>query len=896
MNNKDFSIIILNNNESELLNCLKSIENQDYDLNKLEVIIETLKISENILRDIKKLKLECIIREQKKLNISTCYNDAIKISSGKYIQFSNSNISFEQKKSLKMIIDKCNVNDIICLNMSYYDVSTNKKVNYNFSNKNNINIDLEKTSGEINLSLESYFISKNLCKKINFEHTFNSETKIKFLVELYQLKPLYYNFSQVKLLSQVPLDDNKIESVTHYEKDWYTESLNNWINYIKNMKRIPIYIQEIIMYVIFSKYNANINDKNKNVLNEAELTEFFEKTKELLSYLDNKTILQNGIDSESKKIKHKFIISKSLKLYFYKIKNENNVYTYTSNKRLYAKKENNITQILNFESEKINVYAINYNKGKLIFDCSIGVKDYLNDEDINLQIKYGKNEINYKKIEIYNQQQVFGKIFNEKYMIQFELDIKNNLNDLKVFLLYNNNKYQLNFNFVKVQSRLSNSKRSYWNYMNITIENKKDKLSITKYSLLKTVKLELLFILSKLKNEKNKIRVVKLILLRLLYFITKPYFKRKNIWVTFDKLYKAGDNGEYIYQYALKNKKNIYYIINKESNDYKRLIKQDRKHILIHNSLREKLYCLHAKAILKTHANILGFCGFDGMEQKFICGIFNAEVIEIQHGLTIQDIPIYQNRLVDNLKLYLIASNFEAKNVLQPIYGFDEERVKLTGISRYDGLVNNDKKIVLITPTWRHAIAAPSTKHGVPRGYNNAFKKSEYYKIYNELINNKKLINEAKKYNYKIVYLIHPTLSGQIDDFDKNDFVEIIPATGEISYEKILTEASIMVTDYSGVQYDFAYMRKPIIYFHPDELPPHYDVGSINYEKEGFGIITKNITDTVEELCKNIRNGCSNSSKYIKRANNFFAFDDYKSCERIYAEIENYIKEHLNEK
>lgn len=51
-------------------------------------------------------------------------------------------------------------------------------------------------------------------------------------------------------------------------------------------------------------------------------------------------------------------------------------------------------------------------------------------------------------------------------------------------------------------------------------------------------------------------------------------------------------------------------------------------------------------------------------------------------------------------------------------------------------------------------------------------------------------------------------MSAQLEDFDRNDYVELIPATGDMSYEKILTESSLMVTDYSGVQFDFAYQRQ----------------------------------------------------------------------------------------
>ena len=319
------------------------------------------------------------------------------------------------------------------------------------------------------------------------------------------------------------------------------------------------------------------------------------------------------------------------------------------------------------------------------------------------------------------------------------------------------------------------------------LKNKISYLTIEKSTTLKVIKAELLYDLSKLKNENNKIRVLKLIGLRFIYYLTRPFYKNKHLWITFDKLYKAGDNGEYIYQYGLKHNKNIYYIIKKDSPDYKGLVKQNKKHILIFNSLKAKLMSLHAEVILKTHANLLGFCGFDGLAREMIRNLFNAEILEIQHGLTIQDIPEYQNRLVDNTKMYMIASKFEEKNIEKEEYGYKKEQIKLTGLARYDGLKSNDKKIILITPTWRHNVASPSIKHGVPRSHNDNFKNSDYFKIYNSLINNQKMINSAKKNEYKIIYLIHPTLSEQLSDFDKNDYVEIIPAAGDMSYENATT-------------------------------------------------------------------------------------------------------------
>ena len=106
-----------------------------------------------------------------------------------------------------------------------------------------------------------------------------------------------------------------------------------------------------------------------------------------------------------------------------------------------------------------------------------------------------------------------------------------------------------------------------------------------------------------------------------------------------------------------------------------------------------------------------------------------------------------------------------------------------------------------------------------------------------------------------------------------------------MSYEKILTESSIMLTDYSGVQFDFAYMYKPIVYFHPDELPPSYDVGYYDYDTMALGEITKTVEETVDLICEYMKNGCVVKTQYKQRIDNFFAYHDHDNCKRVYDEI-----------
>ena len=75
----------------------------------------------------------------------------------------------------------------------------------------------------------------------------------------------------------------------------------------------------------------------------------------------------------------------------------------------------------------------------------------------------------------------------------------------------------------------------------------------------------------------------------------------------------------------------------------------------------------------------------------------------------------------------------------------------------------------------------------------------------NNLINNEKLINHAKEKDYDIVFKLHPKLEEYIDLFEKNDFVKFDNVT---KYHDLLCDSALMITDYSSVAFDFAYLWK----------------------------------------------------------------------------------------
>ena len=65
----------------------------------------------------------------------------------------------------------------------------------------------------------------------------------------------------------------------------------------------------------------------------------------------------------------------------------------------------------------------------------------------------------------------------------------------------------------------------------------------------------------------------------------------------------------------------------------------------------------------------------------------------------------------------------------------------------------------------------------------------------------------------------NPTLHKFIHLFDRNKDVEFI----DRSYSESVNHSSLMITDYSSVFFDFAYLKKPLIYYHYGK-DYHFDV------------------------------------------------------------------------
>ncbi len=462
--------------------------------------------------------------------------------------------------------------------------------------------------------------------------------------------------------------------------------------------------------------------------------------------------------------------------------------------------------------------------------------------------------------------------------------------EIRVIDKNSNDSHNVKMIFGRPEARLSSRYKSYyWRIKNRMIvyspSSRVLKVSKTKRGVI--LKREIRIIQNLFKMEGRTKRKFLLMGFRLLYWLTKPYYSRKKIWIYFDKIYKGGDNGEYQFLYGLNQNDDIkhYYVLNENSHDYKRL-KQHKKHLLQPKSLKLRLLVLHATQIFETHSNVYRYLTFEKNARKFYSNLFNANIAIIFHGLIIPYLPGAVGRMRDNSKLVCCASNFEKDNLMLPEYNYDEDMVKVLGAPRFDGLKSDPKKKILISPTWRRELVSSkliAEKKG--RGYYTDFKNSDYCRIYTSLINNEKLNQLAVDKGYEILFLLHPALAKQKKDFKSERNAKILRGDRDVNYEKLLTESDIMITDYSGIQFDFSYMKKPVLYYHPEALPPHYQDGQYSYEENGFGPIFMGEEQLVDGIIDSINKNCEVEDFYIKRIEDFYTFTDLNNCKRIYEEV-----------
>ena len=367
---------------------------------------------------------------------------------------------------------------------------------------------------------------------------------------------------------------------------------------------------------------------------------------------------------------------------------------------------------------------------------------------------------------------------------------------------------------------------------------------------------------------------------------------RPHIWLVSERAAEARDNGFWLFRYIRENHPElpVYYPICWDSADYPRI--EALGQAIRYGSFRHHVYFWAAEKNISAHVG-------NGFPAPFMCrlflmhGFYSFQNIFLQHGI-VKDILPFLMADVNRIDLFICSTRAEAEAVARDM-GYAPERIACVGLCRYDGLM--DFKVhagqILLMPTWRWYLEPAYGSRG--KEAEEKIRHSLYVQTYNVLLADRRLHRLLEENDLTLLFCPHAQMQPYLGAFESVcDRIRIL-SQKEYDVQTLLRESALLITDYSSVFFDFAYMRKPLLYFQFDYAEfreKHYPEGYFHYDRDGFGPIVKTVDELVEALSETCRNGCTMPARYRERADAFFDYHDTDCCRRNFEVIRDFALPH----
>lgn len=842
-----FSVIIpIYNCEDYLEECIESVLTQTIGKEKIQIILvndSSTDGSEAICKRYEKEYDNIIYTKQKNQGVSVARNTGIKHATGDIINFLDSDDKWDRnafEQAYKQIKEHPEINMFACRVKFFEAKDGYHPLNYKFKEDKIIDIKEDPTYPQLFSNSAFYradsIKNQEFPKEVRYgeDVRFNTDFLIKYEKYMILSEPVYFYRRRLTGTSAVQMGGKtragffeRYNTVYTYTFEKSKEKYGNILPYFQYL------VAEDIQWYI---------KKDTHIVMQNCIDEYKFKFKDLLDNIDDDTIwsLKN--------------VSFAKKHYMLTLKHGTYDVGYNEKGRLilgedcqYSLKKKKIVSIQTIDiDKKIRIC------GSIKYPLN---KDYF-------KILYSVNG-NKKELPLKTDRKGFygfdGLLYNHDY---FDIKVPKS-STVKFYIQFKDYKpVQLKI-FYESLSHLNQKLQLKFVKDGTMVYNLKESLCVEPYRITPRRTLSLI------KHLPFKVIMTRL-LIKLIKMLT-----RKEIWLVSDRRNMAGDNGEAFFEYVAKQKEiKSYFIIDKDSPDYERMKKIGR--VVSAGSVRHRMLHLLASKNISSQADLFTI---NPLENKTdFRDISTSDFIFLQHGITKDNLSDWLNKRNKNIRLFITSARPELESIKKYQYDYDEE-VVLTGMPRFDKLEDTAENLIAIMPTWRYSLESQLVD-GM-REYSPKLRDSEYRKFYNTLINDKRLKEFAEKNNYKVLFVVHPCHSANIEDFN-SDFAEV---KTNINYRDIFSKASLLVTDYSSVAFDFAYLRKPVIYTQFDKeefFSSHtYSEGYFSYEQDGFGPVVYNYEDTINAILENI----TLSEEYKKRIDNFFEFSDKNNCKRVFEEV-----------
>jgi glycosyltransferase involved in cell wall biosynthesis len=377
---------------------------------------------------------------------------------------------------------------------------------------------------------------------------------------------------------------------------------------------------------------------------------------------------------------------------------------------------------------------------------------------------------------------------------------------------------------------------------------------------------------------------------------TTGLVRYRHAWVVMDRLHDADDNGERLFEYLRRERRDInaWFVIERDTPDWRRMQAAGTDRLIAHGSNEWRSLLLNADWVLSSHSDrpIV-----EPTDVTRVRGYKEWKFGFLQHGVIKDDLSPWLNAYQHDL--FVVSTEPEYHSIADDgtSYVVTKKEVRLTGLPRFDRLLReaaavapDERNLVIVGPTWRSWLALPLESGTQRRDLRSGFWDSEYIRCWTDLLASPEIGAAVAARGWRLAFMPHPNLQHALEDLSLPAHVEALRFAGT-DVQALYARMALLVTDYSSVAFNAAYIDRPTVYyqFDRDRVLSGGHVGRpgyFDYERDGFGPVVVDHQAAVAAVVAAIERGPEPGSPFAERIAATFPNRDGRACERVVAAVE----------
>ena len=356
-------------------------------------------------------------------------------------------------------------------------------------------------------------------------------------------------------------------------------------------------------------------------------------------------------------------------------------------------------------------------------------------------------------------------------------------------------------------------------------------------------------------------------------------FKRPRVWLYYDCKNVRRDNAcdQFLHDLPIRDGAKRYYVVNDKLDRSDFLRGKSARRMIRFGSWRHKWLFLQAEKIVTAYIEPANYIP---LTTTHVADFVRYDLIYLQHGVLHAHLPWKYSLDRLNVDKMVISTHFERRNLIEN-YGFSEDYLLPAGMPRFDRIDRSaaPQRKILLGPSWRkYLVGMTDRQQWLPK--HKQFLESAFFRETIEFLNSEELAALLEKHDYTLELQLHPILRLYEEHFVfRSARVKFAPPQAPQA------DYAVFITDISSFVFDFAYLKRPVLYFVPDL--DMFKAGMNDYREldlpleEGLGPLSVTARELLPALQHLLENDCAPTEPYRSRVDALFLDLDH-CCDKIY--------------